>query len=77
VQNPIPTTTRLLGLVIAAAFTLTLASGCNEEGPAERAGKAIDEAAENVREAGEDLGNEIEDACEEIKQNAGAEDTDC
>ncbi len=31
--------------------------GCQQEGPAERAGKAVDEAAEDVREGLEDLGD--------------------
>ncbi len=51
----------LLGLAVA---------GCEQKGPFEEAGESIDEAAE-------DVGNAAEDACEDVKDAAGAEDTDC
>jgi hypothetical protein len=45
-------TTAIAGLVAA----LSLANvACQEEGPAEEAGRAIDEAAENVQEGVEEL----------------------
>ncbi|RVU29952.1 hypothetical protein [Neptunomonas marina] len=47
---------------------LSLAA-CND-GKAERAGEKIDEAVQ-------DAGNAVEDACEEVKEKANAEDTDC
>ncbi|MEQ8207433.1 MAG: hypothetical protein RIA65_14770 [Woeseia sp.] len=55
-----------------AALLLTgiLAAGCDNDGPMENAGEAIDEAAT-------DIGNATEDACEDIKEGAGAEDTNC
>lgn len=53
------------------------ASGCEQDGPAERAGEALDNAAADIREGGEDLRNKIEDACEDIKDGAGAQDKDC
>lgn len=52
-------------------------SGCEQDGPAERAGESVDNAAERVQEAGKDLGNSIEDACEDAKAGVGAKDTDC
>ncbi|MGS2719047.1 hypothetical protein [Paraglaciecola aestuariivivens] len=56
-------TTTLLALV--AVFAL---SAC--EGEAENAGEKLDEVVT-------DAGNAVEDACEEVKENADAEDTDC
>lgn len=55
-----------------AALLLTgiLAAGCDNDGPMENAGEAIDEAAT-------DIGNAAEDACEDVKEGAGAADTDC
>ena len=47
-----------------------LAACDNHEGPMERAGEKIDKAAT-------DVGNAIEDKCEETKEAAGAEDTRC
>lgn len=45
-------------------------AACEREGPMERAGENIDEAAT-------DMGNAVEDKCEEMKEGAGADDTDC
>lgn len=51
---------RLLFMILAAGFTLGLA-GCEKEGPAEKAGKEIDQAVEDVGEAIEEAGDEIRD----------------
>jgi hypothetical protein len=67
---------RTLFIPMMVVLAVMLA-GCDNEGPAERAGERIDEVAEDIRDNGEDLGNEIEDACEEIKEGMGAEDKDC
>jgi len=50
-------------LSIFLAFTLVVA-GCNNEGPAEKAGEKIDETVEDVGDAVEDAGDEIEDAAQ-------------
>jgi len=39
----------------AAALSFVGIIGCHEEGPAEKAGRAIDEAAENVQEGVQEL----------------------
>ena len=52
-------------------------AGCEKDGPAERAGEALDESAENLSDRAQDFGNKIEDKCEEMKQEAGAENTNC
>lgn len=44
--------------------------GCQEKGPMEKAGEKVDNTAEK-------MGNAVEDACEDAKQAAGAEDSDC
>lgn len=62
-------------LAIALPFSLALLSGCSEPGPAEQAGKEIDEAVEEVREridpAGpaEQAGREIDEAVEEVTKD--------
>jgi len=48
-----------------AAFALAAAlslSACEEEGPAEQAGEAIDESVEETGEAMEEAGEELEDS---------------
>lgn len=44
--------------------------GCEKDGPAENAGEKLDEATTNI-------GNKIEDNCEEAKESMGADDTRC
>jgi hypothetical protein len=46
------------GLVAALSFAGIAAVGCRQEGPAEKAGRAIDEAAESVEEGVKDLTHE-------------------
>ena len=60
---------------LALALVLTsLASGaaisCHREGPAERAGKAVDQAAEDASEAAKDAGKAVEDAAETAREKA-------
>ena len=57
-------------LLPALLIGTLLFAGCENEGPAERAGERIDEAAE-------DFGNAVEDACEDMKEKAGTKDQDC
>ena len=57
---------RFMGVLLAGLFLAGL-SGCEREGPAERAGKAIDEAVEDTGEALEDAGEAIEDKKEEVE----------
>ncbi len=67
--------TAIAGLVAALSFA---GAGCSEEGPAEQAGKAIDDAAEAVQEGMEDLrdgpleeaGEEVDEAVDEAKDEA-------
>jgi len=51
---------------IAAALVLGITlAGCEQEGPVERAGKAIDNAAEQAGEKIEKAGEKIKDAVED------------
>ena len=59
---------KLSTLLLSCMFAFTLAA-CSE-GPAEEAGKKVDEAVE-------DAGNALEDACEDAKEATNAEDKDC
>lgn len=54
----------VVGLVFAGALALT---GCREPGPAEEAGREIDEAVEDARDAMDELGDETEDALDELE----------
>jgi hypothetical protein len=58
-------------LITIASFVAAIGflQGC-EKGPAEEAGENIDEMVT-------DAGNAIEDACEDVKEGAGAKDKDC
>ena len=56
---------KLAAILLSAFFIF----GC-EKGPMEEAGEEIDNAAT-------DFGNAVEDACEDVKDSAGAEDKDC
>jgi hypothetical protein len=51
------------------AFLLLLGTlgltACQEDGPVEKMGEGIDNAAEEVGDAATDVGNAIEDVCED------------
>ena len=56
--------TRRAALLIAV-LALACAVGCHKEGPAERAGREIDEAAEKAGGAVKDAGDKAKDAADE------------
>ena len=66
------------GLVAALSFAGIAGIGCHEEGPAEQAGRAIDEAAESAEEGVSDLrdgpaeeaGEAVDEAVEDIMDAA-------
>ena len=62
------TTKKLITIILSAMFIFTL-SACSD-GPAEDAGEELDKIVT-------DAGNEVEDACEDVKEGAGAKDEDC
>ena len=61
---------RTLLIISSLLFTTMALAGCENDGPVEEAGEAVDEAAQ-------DIGNAVEDACEDVKEGAGASDQDC
>lgn len=68
---------RMYRTLVLALVLVFVATACEEKGPAERLGEKVDNAAEQVQEGAEDVGDAIEDACEDVKEEAGADDTDC
>lgn len=64
-------TLRTIAFGLAIAFMAALAlTGCREPGPAEEAGRDIDEAVEEARDALDELGEDAEEAVEEIEDRA-------
>ena len=55
-----------IALMFLASFVVT---GCREPGPAEEAGREVDEAIEDARDAMDDAGDEVEEALEELEEN--------
>jgi len=56
-----------INTLAAAVFVSTLMialSGCQKEGPAEKAGQSIDDATQSLGEHVEDAGDAIQDAAE-------------
>lgn len=62
--------TTLTKMIFLAAMLFTVTACDSKDGPLEKAGQSIDEAAT-------DVGNKIEDACEDVKEGMNAEDTRC
>ena len=63
----------ILTMIAAAA----LAVGCEQAQEDETVAEHIENAGEEMSAAAEDVRNDMEDACEEMKEEAGAEDTNC
>ena len=49
-------------LFLSMTLLFPMLTGCEQEGPAERAGEAVDEATENAGDAIEDAGESVQDA---------------
>ena len=54
-----------MGLVLAAAIAIGSATACSEEGPAEKAGKALDEVADDAEESADEAKKRLGDALDE------------
>ena len=70
-------------LLLATVASLAIA-GCDsnmgsdrDDGAAEKAGKALDEAGKKLEGAAKDVGKALEDACEELTEGVNAKDTKC
>lgn len=56
-------------LILIAGAIIAALSGCQkEEGPAERAGKTMDKAVDNVGQKVEKAGEQIQDAAKDAKK---------
>jgi len=60
----------ICSISLVTAMLLSLSACDQNDGPLEKAGESIDETAT-------DLGNKIEDACEDVKEGMNADDTRC
>ncbi|SJN59217.1 hypothetical protein RND59_00220 [Vibrio ruber] len=56
--------------MIAVSGLVFALGACSDEGPMEKAGKQLDETAQDTQ-------NAIEDKCENLKESLNAEDKDC
>lgn len=59
----------LITPLVAAALLVTLSACQKEEGPAERAGKVIDNAVEKTGEKIEEAGKKIQDVAKEAEKD--------
>jgi len=48
--------------LFVAMLTLPVIAGCNKDGPAERAGEKIDNAAHEIKDAAKDAADDVKDA---------------
>jgi PBP1b-binding outer membrane lipoprotein LpoB len=55
---------KLYPLLMAATFTVALAGCAKEEGPMEKMGKGVDEAAESVEKSAEEAADSVKEAVE-------------
>jgi uncharacterized protein YjbJ (UPF0337 family) len=58
-------------LTMAGAWAM---AGCEDEGPAERAGERIDDAIEDARDAVEDARDDVRDAVEDARESLEEDD---
>ena len=50
--------------LLVAMLALPAIGGCHKEGPAERAGKEIDNTAHDIKDAAKDAADDIKDAAD-------------
>ena len=61
---------RRIAWIVAFGLASAGLGACSEQGPAERAGEAVDEAIEDVGEGLEDAADEAEEKAKELKEQA-------
>jgi predicted small lipoprotein YifL len=66
-REPDMNTHRTIAATLVAVFAFTLAA-CEQEGPAERAGKALDNAVEQAGDKIENAGDKAKDALDAIRK---------
>lgn len=67
---------RSLLITLIMGFSMLFVA-CEQESAGERFAENVEEVGDEIRDSADNIGNEVEDACEEMKQEAGADDTDC
>jgi len=55
---------KTLTVALCAGLSLMTLAGCEQEGPAEKAGKEMDRTVEDAGDAVEDAGDKLKDATE-------------
>ena len=79
---------RNLWLIAMTVLTMAFATGCEQDGPMEELGENMDNAVEDVRDSGSEMGDEmenavgelaegVEDACEDVKDGMDADNPNC
>ena len=63
--------------VVTAMIISAAGVACQPETPAESAADHLENVGDELSAAAEDAGNQVEDACEQVKEEAGAEETNC
>ena len=56
--------------VLLIVLSITVFAACEKEGPAEKAGKKIDETMEKAGDKMQDAGEAVQDKAEEMKEKA-------
>ncbi|WP_320173851.1 YtxH domain-containing protein [Maridesulfovibrio sp.] len=59
-----------MAYVLCLVALLGAVSGCGEEGPAEKAGKKIDEAMDQAKDKMDDMGDDAKSAFDDLKKKA-------
>lgn len=57
-------------IALASAVLMAGVSGCEREGPLERAGEEVDEAVDTVRNGEESASDQLDDAADEVREGA-------
>ena len=64
-------------LLLATAASFTVAACDVNEGIVENSGEAMDSAGYKIWDVATDVGNAVDDACEDVKKSADAKNANC
>jgi ElaB/YqjD/DUF883 family membrane-anchored ribosome-binding protein len=64
---------RIRNLAALAFMSLLMLAGCEQEGPAERAGERLDDALSNAQDRLEDARDEVEETAEDVREALSGE----
>lgn len=60
---------KIILLAFCLMSMLAIVTGCQDEGPAEKAGKKVDQMIEKSGDMAKDLGNKVEEGVEDAKES--------